>query len=457
LGDPAGTCDEAVESLQKIISTALFEITNGPSIPEALKSPAYHAIKEFSISDLQMTDMFARWHDRSTDKLNFGSRDAACEWIVDNFQFMESFVPPNYPRAIQTRDGLSTVSIIALCLAAVSLVLALVSGGVTYVQREKPAMKRAQVFFLELLLAGLLLVAIGGVVSSLPPSDGTCIASAWLINFGYSVELVPLVVKSAALNHVMGAGRRMKRLVLKQQALYRAVALISTMVAMILVVWTVVDPPLQQTEYFLTQSTNEAKETIIEEDYHCQSDSLAWRILSFSWQMLLLLIAGVLAFQNRNYRNDLTEVRTLALMIYSHVVFLGLRGATFLLESSVGSASLHPYRSLIYSADVVATLTIYFLPKFFDQSTELERGTSFITSGSLRFSAGSMTFGESQTFAVKPPEDRHTPEVRPSPQRWSFRVKKPSEDLPPPMPTTQESKDNNEQDCLNDDLEQPHS
>lgn len=403
LGDPAGTCDEPIESLQKVISTALLEITNGPNIPEALRSPAYHAIKEFTISNLRMTDMFSYWHKRSTDKWEFGTRDGVCEWLVDNLEYLESFVPPSFPRVIHSHDRLftdqwNTVSILALCLALVALVLVVVFGGVTYVQRKKPAMQRAQVFFLALLLAGLLLVAVGSVEGAFSPRDGTCIATAWLINFGYSIELVPLVVKSAALNRIMGAGRRMKRTILKQEELYRTVAYLSTLVLVILVVWTVVDPPLRKTEYTLTGATNKMGETLLETEYHCASDSPSWRILSISWQLFLLMIAGVLAFQNRKFRNDLTEVRTLALMIYSHVVFVGLRGVTYLLQGSISAGQLYPYHSLTYSADVLATLLIYFLPKFFDDASS---GPSiFISSGSLQLDMSDL--GSSQ--ALKTPK-----------------------------------------------------
>jgi len=399
LGDPAGTCDEPIETLQKVISTALLEITNGLDIPDALKSPAYHAIKEFTISNLQMTDMFSYWHKGTTDKWEFGTRDSVCEWIVDNLEYVESFVPPSFPRAIHSTDGpftdqWNTVTILALGLALFALLLAMVSCGITYVQRKKPAIQRAQVFFLALLLAGLFLVAVGGVVGSLPPRDGTCIATAWLINFGYSIELVPLVVKSAALNRVLSAGRRMKRSILKQEKLYRTVAYVTTLVLVILVVWTVIDPPLRKTEYTLTGSTNTMGETMLETEYHCQSESPAWRILSISWQLLLLMIAGVLAFQNRTYRSDLTEVRTLALMIYSHVVFVVFRGVTYLLQGSIGAAELYPYRSLTYSADVIATLIIYFLPKFLDKS--IAGPSMFFSSGSFQLDMSEL--GSSKAF-----------------------------------------------------------
>lgn len=90
-------------------------------------------------------------------------------------------------------------------------------------ERVRHATRASGIFVPYLFLAGLLLVAVGSCLGSLPPTDNSCISIIWLTNFCYSLELVPLVVKSAALNHSLNAWRRMRRVRLKKESLYGSV------------------------------------------------------------------------------------------------------------------------------------------------------------------------------------------------------------------------------------------
>lgn len=49
--------------------------------------------------------------------------------------------------------------------------------------------------FLFCLLLGALLVSLAAVVSALEPNDVTCITPLWMIEVGYTLEIVPLIVK----------------------------------------------------------------------------------------------------------------------------------------------------------------------------------------------------------------------------------------------------------------------
>ena len=76
--------------------------------------------------------------------------------------------------------------------------------------------------------------------------------------------------------------------------------------------------------------------------------------------MQLLAISSWDSFSSFWQQN---ETATLAFMIYSHSVFVMLRVVTFILSGSIEELILRQMRSLIYSADTVATIMIYFVPK----------------------------------------------------------------------------------------------
>jgi hypothetical protein len=383
MGDKAGTCDEPEEALQRVVVEALKEITIGDDIPAAVKSPAYYAVKEFKIDNIQIGDIFTRWVEQYDRDKHIGLREATCEWAVDNLEFLQGYVPDSYPRVVEESDDRrSALSISATTIAAVAIVCSLATSVVTYLNRKRTSITLAKIEFLWILLAGLLLVSTGSLVGSLPPTDATCVATTWLINLGYSLELVPLLVKSAALNRVMSAGRRMRRSAMKTSILYAAVGIITILVIGLLAIWTIIDPAQSQSIYLLTSSKTETGDTVVAQEYVCKSASDGWWIASLAFQLFLLFASAVLAFQNRNFREDLADTRTLGVLVYSHVIFLVLRGVTYILDISAGQNDATLYQSLLVSTDVFATIAIYFLPKFFKKN-DFRRRRSFI-SGSLQ-------------------------------------------------------------------------
>lgn len=385
MGDKAGTCDDPDEALQRIVVRAFEEITIGDDIPDAVKSPAYRAVKEFKIDNIQIGAIFSRWIENYDRDTRIGLREATCDWAVDNLDYLQSLVPDSFPRVVEERDHQSALSLAASAVAGVAVASSLGVSAATYTFRQKNSIKLAQIEFLWVLLAGLLLVSIGSLLGSLSPTDATCVATTWLVNLGYSLELVPLLVKSIALNRVMSAGRRMRRSNMKLTALFGVVAPITIIVMGLLAVWTALDPAQRQSSYILTDTVIATGDTVVAQEYVCKSKSDGWWIASFSWQLFLLFASAVLAFQNRNFREDLADTRTLGVMIYSHFIFLVLRGVTHILGMSSVQTGPALYQSLIISADVVATIVIYFLPKFMTKN-DLLRRRSFI-SGSVNLAS----------------------------------------------------------------------
>ena len=374
VGDPRGVCEDVVRPLQKLTSRSVYDMTFDPSIPDALISPSYDVLDRFMFSELQLNDIIALWQDTGS------KREGVCRWAADNVSFLKSLIPPSHPRTFQEeKNGSDALVIACVVLGALALVLILVTSYKVYVQRNRPVMKSASVNFVFLLLAGSFLLAIGAIVVGSPPSsDAGCIAEQWLINLGYSLELVPLVVKIAALNKLLSASKKMQKIKLTRKGLFGAVAAIGSVVLIFLILWTAVDPPRVKKEYTLLGTSDYEGENddnnIALIRYYCSSESDWWSYLSISWVLVLLFCASVLAFQTRSFQSEYNESRTVSFLIYSHLIFALLRLVTYVLPS-VSQWDLARYRSLLFSFDTACAILIYFLPKFLAKDNK-RRSTS---------------------------------------------------------------------------------
>ena len=98
----------------------------------------------------------------------------------------------------------------------------------------------------------------------------------------------------------------------------------------------------------------------------------------------LLFVATAQAIQTRSLRKEVNESQTLAIMIYSHFVFVILRLVTLFLEDTLNGTDTMYVRSLIYSLDAIATINIYFVPKFVASDDTGEQSEFFVESSTVR-------------------------------------------------------------------------
>jgi len=364
-GSAEGACGEPPYPLQKAYSSVLFDITKGDTIPEAQQSPAYDLLKAFSLTSLQLGDFYDRWLARDSF-IGFDLRHATCQWMVDHWDLMETFIPRDFPRVpvenIQEFDD--PLFLAAVILASLAGTAVIVTALGVQARRDQPVIKNAQIGFLWILLAGLFLIATGSVFSFLPPSMGTCTLTSWLVNLGYTMELIPLIVKVAAIQKLMQAARAMRRVSLNLRDLYVMVCGICCVVVVFQGLWTVLDTPDKAYHSSLSSEKTDRGETIILMTPYCKSDSNTWRYLTVLWHGILLIAAALLAFQTRKLKTDFGETETLGIMVYSHFVFVALRLLTYTVQDEESEANAALYRSLIYSSNILSSIGIYFIPKF---------------------------------------------------------------------------------------------
>merc|ERR1712003_544870 len=127
-----------------------------------------------------------------------------------------------------------------------------------------------------------------------------------------------------------------RRITLNKQHLFRAVGVLTGIVIVYMIVWTVVDPPVKEQDYQLTDTVTDDESTIVTVGYYCRSTRGLWSFVSVGFQALLLLCASVLAFTTRKMKNDVNETTTVALLIYWNFICVLLRTILIFLQNQIG-------------------------------------------------------------------------------------------------------------------------
>ena len=154
----------------------------------------------------------------------------------------------------------------------------------------------------------------------------------------------------------------MKRVEVKKQQLYFLVGAGNLAVLIYLIIWTVIDPPVPLTEMALDDSSGDY---IVEVSQYCSSSSPGWQVAITIYLIILLVITAAIATQNRGIRAEFNEALYLAVLSYSHFMFIILRSIIYFVRANVSATSVAAasITSLLLSADTLIALAIYFLPK----------------------------------------------------------------------------------------------
>jgi hypothetical protein len=76
-------------------------------------------VNDFTIDTLQLDEIFELWLNRSVDRYGFDAQDATCEWVANNLEYIQSFIPWSYPRAIKDAHQFEVLNYTAFALGLV--------------------------------------------------------------------------------------------------------------------------------------------------------------------------------------------------------------------------------------------------------------------------------------------------------------------------------------------------
>ena len=229
-------------------------------------SPAYEAYKEFSITKLEVDKILSDWVDRDLDRDNFDLRFTTCQWVADNLEvIVEKLVPESYPRSfVETsknyyRNGMTIVALV-ISMIAISTVMG-VTAGILYRHKQGTLGRGAQINFMVLILVGLFLVSIGSLLLALEPSKGSCVGYLWMINLGYTMQLVPVLTCVSTIIKLIRAASKMKMVQVDMKKLvYKTIAVIG-LAFVFSALWTALDAPDSAMDLHLTEEVTDLGET----------------------------------------------------------------------------------------------------------------------------------------------------------------------------------------------------
>ena len=149
---PMGSCDPPVENPVKYFSRSLKTMDDNK--PEALRSPTYPFMNQVKVPPYALDDMFKHWVKIDMDYSGIDAREAACKWVYDNLEDLQSFIPNGYPRKVNENRNIVYIYV-AYCFAATAVLLVVLVAIFVYKLRERQAMKLAQVEFLIWIIIGM--------------------------------------------------------------------------------------------------------------------------------------------------------------------------------------------------------------------------------------------------------------------------------------------------------------
>ena len=239
-GNRQGACDDESHPLRMIVSRALRQQVD--SSQKAIRSPAYEAIKNIRVTDLEVSKILQMWQSRRVDTYGYDARNAVCSWVAEHFEKLLAFVPPTYPRKFKGEHANAIGRTFLLVAGSFSTFVVLLALYLAYIYRERRAFVYAQVNFCYLVLVGLLWSAIGANFYLMePPSTLSCTATEWLFLLGLTLQLAPLFVKIAKVNESRSSRRR--NLIKLKSKDFSYVVFSVVILVVYLVNWTVLDTP----------------------------------------------------------------------------------------------------------------------------------------------------------------------------------------------------------------------
>lgn len=318
-GSPLGACDQEYDQPQRLIASSVNQMNS--LLPAVDQSPAVEMLTSLKVTNFDIIEIIQNMISKGDDQIEVTAREAVCDWVAENIDQLEDIIPPNFPKRLTRVFEIGTGHYVAQAMAILVGLVAVACIFLTCKYRETKTMIFAQPTFMYLILIGCCFVCAAAYMLAVQPMDHICVSIKWMEVLGFTIQLVPVMIKTAALNRLLSSSKKQERININQRTLLRKVTMWMTLVLICLVVWAVVDPPL--VAEFRTLNRDDPSEVII--DRECKSEELAWEIVQSAMELALLFICAILAFQSKNAISVVNESRVLAQLIYSHFLFVILR------------------------------------------------------------------------------------------------------------------------------------
>lgn len=372
VGSPLGSCDTAPQSLTKVLSKTLKQISEDPEVPQELWSPAFKTTAAYQISELHLQDIFSAWYDMKVDKWGYDPRAATCQWVVDNFDLVESFIPATHPRALEKGVSNRTIHAILQGIGVLAIFATLVTMCLTWVRRRKASIYHTQVVYMMLVEAGLVAIVLGAIIKIQTPSEFSCEAAPWFVNLGYVLVILPTAIRAYEINKLAIAGKQMQRVHVSTKRFFGITSLGLLCVALFCALWWILDEAVVSYRYSLVNRQNVRNEQIIESTEHCSSESQVWYAISLAWPACLLIFAILVTFLGGRDRDGINDTKILSALLLCHILFVSMRTMVWIIDQSANLGDMSQYDTVLLIADCVTTLSVFLAPKVFSREANYD-------------------------------------------------------------------------------------
>lgn len=366
IGESVGSCDYQMDELQKVISMGLHiaALQDQAKNPLVLRSPALNYLKAFQVSSLSISHILAKTMEVKKPGLeDYASREGLCEWLYDNIEpLLDQIDLKANPRFFMEADNMHAgLRKAALSLGITSLIWVAITAVMTMKWRTKQTIRLARVDCLIWILLGFALLG----ASSVTEIYGHCNLTVWLMIIGFTMELVPILIKIATINKLVRYARIHQRADINPRHLDFTLLGVLLMVLAYLGAWVLIDP-LKPEPFATILDDEELRSHHVAVNEFCKTEHVFWAYINRGFLALTLIILSVFTFQSRHVFEEFNESQGLAFMIYSHTIFFMLRlGVLSLVNSGIIPLDLkHPTLSIFTSLDAIFAVSFYFGQKF---------------------------------------------------------------------------------------------
>mmetsp|Transcript_14474 Transcript_14474/g.33495 ORF Transcript_14474/g.33495 Transcript_14474/m.33495 type:complete len:884 (+) Transcript_14474:194-2845(+) len=393
IGDEQGKCAYYPELLQTLYSEELKNLIYKKQ--DELKSPAFEALQNFEIRNIHLSSIIKDWlENRTIDHYGIDLRQSACKWVArmvkepDSSKNLKRFIPNGYPRFVSQAKKGKESWIFFSCLIFAIIVMLLIFGVFVVIIKYKKAkvIQHAQPHFLKFFLIGRFLLSVSGVLfCTTPKKKIICGARDWVYSLGLTLAMVPLLIKIAAINHILNQSDMMRRVSITKKHLFGAIGIVTLGVIAYLTLWTLVDGSIVKKVATFGPSENANQNDnssdwnykVVEIHFICtnESESSAWRYIFYLWEFFLTFGAALLAFQSREVRDDFNESREIGNMAYVNFVFCALRFMlyTITLPTQGLWATADAFSGFLIVTDSLLSTLVYFGPKLWTMKRKDEK------------------------------------------------------------------------------------
>lgn len=281
-------------------------LTNIVSATLQVQAPrAYAFLKgfQFQSNDDQIVMLADVYYEHKT------VHEAACDWVKANRKYVNTLVPQEKPLDFEAYN--SVAGILVMIFAGILLSISLLIALFIKLHADHPVVLAANKVYCYMILLGSVFAYLSVFMFVGMPTLGTCVTQPLFLALGFVFMYCSLILKNFRIWRIFAYPFKPHLSNLKLafvEGFYLA------LIATLLLVWFLVDPPTAQSVdnglsiLVYCQSTN--SETF--------SNAMGWSL--FSLNAILLLLGMVIAVKNRKVTSEFNESRFIGFAIYNIII-----------------------------------------------------------------------------------------------------------------------------------------